>query len=80
MKPDIGSGDIVIAKVQTHAEYGDTVVAYCPGPGMVVKRLQIEDENVRRAVLSSNNRDFASGFFSEDCSIVGRVVETRRRL
>jgi SOS-response transcriptional repressor LexA len=80
MEPDIPHGSIVIARMQTHAELGQTVVAYCDDRGMVVKELKITNEVQRKAIFSSKNPKYAPILIGEGCRILGKVVEVRRRL
>ena len=80
MEPTIPHSSVVICRVQDTAELGETVVAYCPDRGMLVKTLQIDTEEQRRAVLSSKNPDYADIFVGAGCRIYGKVVEVRRRL
>jgi len=80
MEPDIPDGAIVIVKVQSAAELGQTVVAYCPDDGWVIKQLKIDSEAKRKAILASKNPDYGSILFNEDCLIRGVVVEVRWRI
>jgi SOS-response transcriptional repressor LexA len=78
MEPEVSHGDTVIVRSESNVSLGDSVVAYCPDEGLILKRFEIANNETFELVLESNNRNYASVFLDEDCRILGKVVEIRR--
>lgn len=73
MEPDIPAGAEVVAKITYAVELGDTVVAYHPDYGMIVKKLAIETEKQRQAIFSSRNPDYAAILICNGCKVIDKV-------
>ena len=82
MEPRIESGDIVIVRLQSTAESGDTVIALVNGDEATCKKIKIRPEGI---MLSSINTAYEPMFYSNKeieqlpVRILGVVVELRAK-
>ena len=80
MEPRIESGDVVIVRLQSTAETGDTVIALVNGDEATCKKIKIRPEGI---MLSSINTAYEPMFYSNKeieelpVRILGVVVELR---
>ena len=73
MSPTIQSGAVVVVKMGEPGKLGDTVLAYHPDHELVIKKLVITTEKERKAVLASNNPNYADILICDGCEIKGVV-------
>ena len=82
MEPRIESGDVVIVRLQSTAESGDTVIALVNGDEATCKKIKIRPEGI---MLSSINTAYEPMFYSNreieelPVRILGIVVELRAK-
>jgi len=82
MEPRMREGDVVIVRLQSDAESGDTVIAMVGGGEAACKILQKTKDGI---FLLSTNPAFAPLFYSNrdieemPVRILGRVVELRAK-
>ncbi|MGI6259989.1 MAG: LexA family protein [Anaerolineaceae bacterium] len=83
MEPDIRPGDIVIVEKQEFVTNGDVAVVRVNGEDVTVKKVKQVADGL---LLMPNNPAYEPTFFSADdvanlpVTIIGRVIEIRRRL
>lgn len=83
MEPDIRPGDIVIVEKQEYIDNGDVAVVRVNGEDVTVKKVKQVADGL---LLMPNNPEYEPTFFSADdvanlpVTIIGRVIEIRRRL
>ena len=83
MEPRIMDGDIIIVKLQTDVESGDTAIVLVNGDEATCKKIKKRPEGV---MLISNNSDYEPMFYSNKdiqdlpVRIYGKVVEVRGKL
>ena len=83
MEPDLRSGDIIIVEKQDFAESGDIVVIRVNGEDVTVKRVK---KTINGIMLIPSNTAYDPVFFDRQAvvdlpvTIIGRVIEIRRRL
>ena len=82
MEPKISNGDIVIVKLQSTAETGDTVIALVNGDEATCKKIKIRPEGI---MLISTNQAYEPMFYSNKeieelpVRILGVVIELRSK-
>ncbi len=83
MEPDIRPGDIVIVEKQEYIDNGDVAVVRVNGEDVTVKKVKQVADGL---LLMPNNAAYEPIFFNPEqiaslpVTIVGRVIEIRRRL
>ena len=83
MEPDLRSSDIVIVEKQDFVDSGDIAVIRVNGEDVTVKRVKLTNKGL---MLIPSNPAYDPVFFNVDqiaalpVSIIGKVIEIRRRL
>lgn len=78
MAPDLPRGSVVVVHCQDDVESGDVAIVALNGSDAVCKRVIKDVEGI---VLQSFNPDFPPRFIpsGEDVTILGKVIESRRK-
>lgn len=79
MYPTILNGDTVIIRLQPTAETGDVCACYVNGYDATLKRINISEEKITLKPDNPNYAPLTYPLESESVTILGKVVEVRRK-